>query len=101
MPLETKLKVAGQGGDQCFQKQKRPKASLRPCDGLSDAYFLAVQVGQVAQVALLSVQHFMPQAAVAFLAVQHFLVAQPATKAEAQTIRARSLMDFIVCYFIF
>ena len=40
MPLETKLKVAGQGGDQCFQKQKRPKASLRPCDGVERCLLL-------------------------------------------------------------
>jgi len=59
------------------------------------AYFLAVQVGQVAQEVLLSVQHFMPQAAVAVSAEQHFLVAQPATRAAVQTIRARSLIDFM------
>ena len=59
------------------------------------AYFLAVQVGQVAQEALLSVQHFMPQAAVVVSVEQHFLVAQPATSAAVQTIRARSLIDFM------
>jgi hypothetical protein len=56
---------------------------------------LALQMAQVAQVVLPSAQHFMPQAAVAVSAVQHFLVAQPATRAAAQTIRARSLIDFI------
>lgn len=70
--------------------------------GLDSAYFLALQVGQVAQVALPSAQHFMPQAAVVVSGAQHFLVAQPVTKAEAQTIKARSFNDFMIamlfCY---
>jgi len=37
----------------------------------------------------------MPQAAVAFSALQHLVQAQPAQSAEAQTTRARSLMNFI------
>ena len=58
-------------------------------------YFLALQVGQVAQVALPSVQHFIPQADAASFLAQHLWLAQPATRAEAQTIRARSFSVFI------
>jgi hypothetical protein len=54
----------------------------------------------VAQVDLLSVQHFIPQDAVV-LSAQHLEDEQPTTRAEAQTIRARSLSDFMVCFSFF
>ena len=56
----------------------------------------------MAQVALLSAQHCIPQAALpavlgqADLLAQHLEDEQPATKAQAQTVRARSLSDFMV-----
>ena len=56
----------------------------------------------MAQVALLSAQHCIPQAGLAAvlgqvdLLAQHFEDEQPATKAQAQTVRARSLSDFMV-----
>ena len=49
---------------------------------------------------LLAVQHFIPQDAV-LLSAQHLEEEQPATRAEAQTIRARSLSDFMVCCSLF
>jgi hypothetical protein len=85
----------GRAGAPRFQKKNGQRQSLWPGGDLGAAYFLAVQVGQVAQVALASVQHFMPQAAVAVPVAQHFLEAQPATRAAVQTIRARSLIDFM------
>ncbi|MEK7707740.1 MAG: hypothetical protein AAB380_07065 [Verrucomicrobiota bacterium] len=61
-----------------------------------DDYFLALHFGQVAQVALASVQHCMPQAA---CAVEHFSlqqVLQPASSSEAaHNVRANSLIIFI------
>ena len=71
------------------------RVDLWPCECRDDVYFLALQVGQVAQVDLLSVQHFMPQDAAAFSDL-HLLQAQPAHRADAQTSRARSLMNFIL-----
>jgi len=59
------------------------------------AYFLALQVAQCAQSVLASVQHFIPQDAPDSFLAQHLLPAQPTTKAEAQTIRARNLSVFI------
>ena len=64
-------------------------------------YFLALQVGQVAQVALPSVQHFIPQADAASFLAQHLLLLQPATanSAEAHTMTVMSFSVFI--YFVF
>jgi len=64
-------------------------------------YFLALQIGQVAQVVLPSSQHFMPHAEAALGAQQSFLhMAQPAQKADAQTIRASSFKDFMVLFLV-
>lgn len=79
--------------------KKRPETNRWPCGGTGgDAYFLALQMAQVAQVVLPSAQHFMPQAEAEAL---EWWEAQPAHSAAVQTIRARSLMDFIVRYFSF
>jgi hypothetical protein len=90
-------------------RKKRPKGGFGRLKGGSDAYFLALHLGQPAQSVFASAQHCMPQdglagaaaqaglAGQADLLAQHFLEAQPATTAEAQTISARSLMDFIFC----
>ncbi|MEI2725545.1 MAG: hypothetical protein V9H26_19110 [Verrucomicrobiota bacterium] len=99
MPADVKRQFVGQVGCAAFSKTKTARGkTFGRGDELGAAYFLALQVGQVAQEALLSVQHFMPQAAVAFPVAQHFLEAQPATRAAAQMVRARSLMVFMVCY---
>lgn len=67
-----------------------------------DGYFFFEQVGQVAQVALLSVQHFIPQAAVAAsFSQQALLPAQPTSKPAAQTVTARSFSAFIRVIFGF
>ncbi len=61
--------------------KNRPDMGLAGFEKGAD-YFLALQVGQVAQVDLLSVQHFMPQDAAAFSDL-HLLQAQPAHKCGA------------------
>ena len=64
--------------------------------GEGTLYFLALHLGQVAQVALASVQHCIPQEDLtAVLAQQACLEAQPDHRAEAQTITATSFRDFI------
>ena len=103
MPADVKRQFAGQVGCAAFSRTKTARGkTFGRGDELGAAYFLALQVGQVAQVALPSAQHFMPQAAVVVSGAQHFLVAQPVTKAEAQTIKARSFNDFMIamlfCY---
>jgi hypothetical protein len=97
MPVETKRKIVGQGCRMCCRKSKTAKDEPWPCDGLGADYFLALQTAQVAQVVLPSVQHCIPQAAV--LDAVDLLEAQPAQRAETQTIRARSFNDFMVFIF--
>jgi len=79
------------------RKQNRPKADLWPGESDWDAYFLGLQVGQVAQVVLLSAQQAMPQAG--FLASHLPQQAQPLIRAampRTATHRVTDLMSFIM-----
>ncbi len=68
------------------------------------AYFLALQVGQVAQVVLPSSQHFMPQADLVSVLGQHLLQDAQPVKARAVQARVaqrtRSFTVFIVVWFV-
>lgn len=91
------MRVKKQGNFVSRGQSKTAKGkALWPLNDYLD-YFLALQVGQVAQVDLLSVQHFMPQAA-SFLVSHLPQQAQPLMRVATPTTaahRVRDLMSFI------
>ena len=63
-------------------------------------YFFALQIGQVAQVALPSAQHCMPQADFAAASFLQQVDEQPVARVAAQTRTANSLMNFMLVTFV-